>query len=108
VPETKKKTDLLLTSKENILETLNDVIALSERIENLRREYGVLNYELCEIVGSLSSDDKPPSPGTTWPSHLNRLNRSLTRLENATRRLADGVSHFKRLVTKSVLTAGGR
>lgn len=104
MPEQKKKNSLLLTSEESHLEILRDVIALSERIESLRRDIGVLGWKMKTLGESLTAST-PFSTSISMQKLIKTLNRSLTALENRTDKTVAGASRLETLIAKRVLIA---
>lgn len=104
MPVQKKKDSLLLTSEASHLAILSDVLALSERIENLRRDIGVLGWKM-KTLGENLTGSEPFSTSISMRKLIKTLNRSLTALENRTDKTVAGVNRLEKLIVKRALTA---
>lgn len=105
MPVQTKKNDSLLTLEESHLEIVSDVLALSERIENLRRDTGVLGWKLKTLERSLI-ENKPFLMSSGDKKRLKTFNRHLTILEKRMRLIVNGVDRFEKAIIKRALTAG--
>ena len=99
MPEQKKKSDSLLTLKENHLKTLVAVIRSSERIENLRRDIGVLGWKMKTLEESLTKSEPFLTP-ITWNVAEKSLNRRLTNLEKLMGTTVGIVGRFEMLTLR--------
>jgi len=105
VSEHPKKRPELLALKENLLRIVGDVVTLSERIENLRKDIGVLGWKMKTLERSLIGSE-PFSTSISHEKLINSLNRRLTTLENQTLKTANIANHLEASLLRRVLTAG--
>ena len=103
--ETNQKNDLLLTLEESHLEIVSDVVALSERTENLWRESGVLKWKARSIEKVLI-ENKPFLTSISQQKLIKNLHRHLTILEKKMLLTVNTAQNFEKSILKSALTAG--